>query len=305
MKSMQLTIYDNPENFLQRTEAGFQTAEAATGLIYGLARTLAIQPDYYGSPPFLATVGKGGDWLLAALRTPPYDMIVTINPLLSARDQAAHTEQALSVLVQGIAERQTDLSGVSGESALSGSFAAQWAARTGRQAIVERAMRVFKLVQVVQPDTPPGHFRPARGQEADRLTEWAYAFQAEALGENGPEHRVEVRKRMARFIAAEDIYVWETPRGEIVSCAAASRGTPNGRTVSLVYTPPEQRGRGYASAVVASLSRHLLGSGYAFCTLFTDLANPTSNHIYQAIGYRAVCDFTVYRFLADAQESTT
>jgi predicted GNAT family acetyltransferase len=59
----------------------------------------------------------------------------------------------------------------------------------------------------------------------------------------------------------------------------------------MVYTPPRFRNRGYASMAVATLSQRLLEAGYDFCTLFTDLANPTSNHIYQAIGYRRVCDF--------------
>jgi len=64
-----------------------------------------------------------------------------------------------------------------------------------------------------------------------------------------------------------------------------------------VYTPPEFRGRGYASALVAALSQAMLDAGYHFCTLFTDLANPTSNHIYQAIGYQPVCDTDEYDYL--------
>jgi predicted GNAT family acetyltransferase len=66
--------------------------------------------------------------------------------------------------------------------------------------------------------------------------------------------------------------------------------------VTLVYTPPSRRGRGYASACVAALSAMLLGGGRRFCYLFTDLANPTSNRIYAKIGYRPVCDVDVYRF---------
>jgi predicted GNAT family acetyltransferase len=63
-----------------------------------------------------------------------------------------------------------------------------------------------------------------------------------------------------------------------------------------VYTPPELRRRGYASALVAALSRRLLDEGRRFCFLYTDLANPTSNHIYREIGYEEVCPATSYRF---------
>ena len=60
--------------------------------------------------------------------------------------------------------------------------------------------------------------------------------------------------------------------------------------------PPAQRKRGYASACVATLSHLLLNRGYEFCMLYTDLTNPTSNAIYQAIGYEPVIDSTMYRF---------
>jgi predicted GNAT family acetyltransferase len=66
--------------------------------------------------------------------------------------------------------------------------------------------------------------------------------------------------------------------------------TPNGIRINAVYTPPEFRRRGYASACVAEVSQRMLDSGRKFCFLFTDLANPTSNKIYKAIGYRHVAD---------------
>jgi uncharacterized protein len=69
-------------------------------------------------------------------------------------------------------------------------------------------------------------------------------------------------------------------------------------SISLVYTPPPYRGRGYASNCVAALSQHLLDEGWKKCSLVTDLANPVSNSIYQKIGYRPVCDFTEYLFAA-------
>ena len=75
-----------------------------------------------------------------------------------------------------------------------------------------------------------------------------------------------------------------------------TRPTRHGISVSLVYTPPELRGRGYATACVGELSRKLLGAGREFCALFADLANPISNHIYERIGYRPVCDYEEYRF---------
>lgn len=81
-----------------------------------------------------------------------------------------------------------------------------------------------------------------------------------------------------------------------VAMAGVSGRTPSGARVGAVYTPPDRRRRGYASALVATLSQAQLDAGARFCFLFTDLANPTSNKIYQDIGYEPVCDVDEYRF---------
>ncbi len=91
------------------------------------------------------------------------------------------------------------------------------------------------------------------------------------------------------------MYLWEN-RDRVVSMAGASGETPNGIRIGPVYTPPELRGRGYASALTAAVSQHQLDSGRRFCFLFTDLANPTSNKIYRAIGYEPVTDVDQYAF---------
>ena len=88
--------------------------------------------------------------------------------------------------------------------------------------------------------------------------------------------------------------IWED--GEPVSFAGYGSPTPNGIRVGPVYTPPELRGRGYASALVGELTARLLTGGRRLCFLFTDLANPTSNSIYQRVGYRPVADVTDWRF---------
>jgi predicted GNAT family acetyltransferase len=81
-----------------------------------------------------------------------------------------------------------------------------------------------------------------------------------------------------------------------VSIASCGRPTAHGIAVNMVFAPPHLRGRGYAGSCVAALSQRLLDDGWKFCTLFTDLANPTSNSIYQRIGYHSICDFTHYLF---------
>ena len=90
------------------------------------------------------------------------------------------------------------------------------------------------------------------------------------------------------MIERQDLRIWQDERP--VSMAVAQGETPNACRVGYVYTPPEARGRGYASALVAELSQRMLDSGLSFCVLYADLSNPTSNAIYQRIGYEAICD---------------
>ena len=90
--------------------------------------------------------------------------------------------------------------------------------------------------------------------------------------------------------------IWEVDNTP-VSMAGYAGPTPNGIRIGAVYTPPELRNNGYASAVTAGLSQYLLDSGKDFCFLFTDLLNPTSNKIYQQIGYQPVCDVDRYLFI--------
>jgi len=90
------------------------------------------------------------------------------------------------------------------------------------------------------------------------------------------------------------MYLWE--HSEAVSACGVSGETPHGIRIGPVYTPAAFRARGYASSCVAAASRLQLEAGRQFCCLFTDLANPTSNHIYQDLGYESVRDVDQYRF---------
>jgi hypothetical protein len=91
------------------------------------------------------------------------------------------------------------------------------------------------------------------------------------------------------------LMLWEVA-GAAVSMAGYSGRTPNGIRIAWVYTPPENRGKGFAGACVAALSQKLLDDGRKCCFLYTDLANAISNHVYQKIGYEPVTDASVYSF---------
>jgi predicted GNAT family acetyltransferase len=125
------------------------------------------------------------------------------------------------------------------------------------------------------------------------------AFSTEALPEAAPlPDPIATAERWVARVGRIG-YVWEDA-GDVVALVGAGGETPHGIRIGPVYTPPELRGRGYASSLTAAASQDQLDRGRQFVFLFTDLANPTSNKIYQAIGYEAVCDVDQYRFGADA-----
>ena len=140
---------------------------------------------------------------------------------------------------------------------------------------------------------PPGTLRVATAAHEGLLAEWSLAFVKDCALLDDP---AAVLKSVNAGLKDGSRVYWEV-EGRPVSMAAYGGATPSGVRVNWVYTPPEFRGRGHASALVAALSQRLIDEGRKFCFLYTDLANPTSNRIYQRIGYEPVCDSAHYTFV--------
>ena len=189
-----------------------------------------------------------------------------------------------------------DLSGVLGPPAVAGAFARRWAERLGKQARRGMATRIFQLDAVTPAPAVAGALRPATAADLDLLVSWVAAFTRD-IGEREEAGRGRrARAGVSRTIAAGGLHLWEVEGAGPVSMANATGATPSGIRINMVYTPPELRRRGYASACVGALSQAMLDAGRRFCFLYTDLANPTSNHIYQELGYRPVADADTYDF---------
>lgn len=190
-----------------------------------------------------------------------------------------------------------DLRGVHGPIERVEAFARAWAAKRGMACRQAMHQRIYALERVRPPVGVPGRLRRAIRADRTTLVEWTTAFDREAMGSSvARDHEVLADE----LIASERRlgYVWED--GAPVSMLQATGATPHGIRIGAVYTPPERRGRGYASACVAAASQAQLDAGRRWCFLFTDVTNPTSNRIYQAIGYEPVRDVAVWRFVRGA-----
>jgi predicted GNAT family acetyltransferase len=155
-------------------------------------------------------------------------------------------------------------------------------------------MRLYRLGELAWPDpAPDGEPRVAAAADAPLLADWFTAFAREVHDQGEEDHRADVRDKLGYG----GISFWQAG-GRPVSMAAVTRQVAGMIRIGPVYTPPEFRGRGYASAVTAELSLRAREAGAAEVLLYTDLDNPVSNSIYQRIGYRGVEDRVVLAFSA-------
>ncbi len=275
---MHLDRYGSAAEFLVAAGPWLVEREGEHNLILGIASTLRDHPELYPEPPFLAAVVDDGVPVAAALRTPPWKLV------LSEVDD----EGALDLLVANLAGDA--LSGVVGAPDVATGFSNRWVAAQGGRWEIGMEERVYQLTTVIPPQSVRGGMRAPTVPERPLLIEWILAFEREALGDDDADDAVRVAASVEHWLAGKGKRVWLWDDDGPRSLTAVGGETPNGTRIGPVYTPPAERGRGYASALVAAVSQAQLDAGRRFCFLYADLANPTSNKIYQAIGYRPVTD---------------
>lgn len=266
---MDVRVVEDPQTFA-RTAGALYAADPVRHTVALTAMALK-RPGH-----IMLTVVDGDELRGAALRTPPYPLIASGLPVDSV-------DQVAAVL----AELDPDLPGVNGPREPAEAFAAAWAKRTGRSWHEAVASRLYRLDDLVVP-TVPGWTRTADDADLPLLTRWWVDFQLEA---HGYERDPDGAPRFVRQCVdkGDGFVLWEVD-GSVVSMAKASAPIDGMSRIGPVYTPPEQRERGYGSAVTAAASRWGLDRGAVTMLLFTDLTNPTSNSIYQKLGYRPVFD---------------
>jgi predicted GNAT family acetyltransferase len=252
--------------------------EAEHNLIFGICANLTADPGVSSGPPYLAVVRNGGRVTAAALMTPPWNVVLSCTA-----DPSAVAALAADLAILGVA-----VPGTTGPVEEARAFAAAWCPPHGLRSRVAVAERIYRLERVVPPVGVPGRVRLGTIADRDLLVGWVDAFLGEALERRSVEEAAILVDRSFRA-GTRTWYLWEDD-GRPVSVAAAGGSTPNGIRIGPVYTPPELRRHGYASAVTAAASQAELDKGRRFIFLFTDLANPTSNKIYQQIGYEPVID---------------
>jgi hypothetical protein len=231
----------------------------------GVLATIEHDPERYAEHHHWL-VEDGAGVVACALMTPPL-------PILPLGGVSGYDE-----LVAIIRADAVPVPGANGFVPEVEEFAGRWAAATGVSTRTAMSMRMYSTDAVSPVSGAPGRMRAAGDHDRRLLAEWAHMFATET-GLARSEDPEEVARAIDRRVGADPgIVLWEAD-GVPVALAAAVESSPGIARVGPVYTPPEHRRRGVRR-----------------CVLFTDLANPTSNSIYQAVGYRPVGDARMIAF---------
>ncbi|MEU9081880.1 GNAT family N-acetyltransferase [Streptomyces sp. NPDC048357] len=228
---------------------------------------------YGAEAPFFGWwTGADGTVAGGLLCTPPFPMVLGVVPAEAVRALgAALSAEPLLAGIRAFNARRPDAE----------ALAAAW----GRPTRITEEVRLYRLAGLVAPDpAPAGRSRPATEADLPLLLEWIEAFNTE-VGEPRAASEAALRDRFAYGGAV----LWEHEGGP-VSLAAFSRPIGSASRIGPVYTPPALRGRGFAAGVTHAATRAAHAAGAAEVLLFTDLANPTSNGVYQRLGYTPVED---------------
>jgi len=277
---MKLYKFEDANLFYQQVKDYLLDDEVLHNLHLGVSNRLINNPDRCKIQPYLAAVEQDGNIIAVVMMTVAHNLLLS-----KVKDF-----NAIDIIVQDLQQNKESLTNINAPVVEAETFAEKWCLSTGKSYRLKEKLRIYKLEKVELFLRAKGNFRLATRKDKQLLKNWHDAFCLEALGNIESDSESWVETRLQQGIT----YFWEN---EIpVSLASSGRFTPNGAGINTVYTPPEHRKQGYAGACVAALSQTLLDKGYKFCFLFTDLSNPTSNKIYQQIGYEPVADWNNYCF---------
>ncbi len=287
---MDVRIEADPERYEQAVRGFLRRDPFSTNVLsVELAGVLAgTRPLAEGSMWISAHDADGGV-IGAAMRTPPFNLFLPKMP-----------DAVIGAIAGKLAEAGAALPGVTGEQETAESFCRRWSELTGVGAEVLVRMRLYVLGTLRPPGGVSGAATRASSEDVDSVASWFEAFHEEAQAESP---RTDARAHAARRVANGEIWLWEDG-GQPVAMAAASLPAVGISRIGPVYTPPDRRRRGYGAAVTAAASDAARADGAEDVILYTDLANPVSNSIYQTIGYKPHHDSLELRFVADREGDT-
>jgi predicted GNAT family acetyltransferase len=288
---MPWSFSDDPHRYAEHVLDLLTSRPDSNTLPLTVLETLRAGQRFSDAAPLLGWFDNGGAVTGAVSMTPPYGLLLAELP--------AGSEQEL---VRVLRERATEVPEVVGTVDAATRFAASWTAGTGLGTELAMRQRVYTLDGLRPPvPPPPGRARPAVAADLDVVLEWVTRFHAEAEA-SAPTPQPEMYQRR---IELGLLWLWQDEQADPVSMAGRNVTVAGVGRIGPVYTPPACRRHGYGAAVTAACAQDALERGARQVVLFTDLANPTSNSIYQQIGFRPLDDRLILRFVSTPARVST
>ncbi len=286
---MKLEFYEDINEFIGLVFPFLLKNEAKNNLLFSILNAIKENLHRYGDyKPSLISVMEDDDIKLVSIRTPPYNQLISYTEDLKTVD----------LLVEELLKNEVDLPGILGFKEGVERFVNLYCERKGLQTELLRNERGYKLIKVSEETIGNKTFIIGTESYQSIILKWAEEMILEAGLLTEADQMNRTLNQIKQDIKNEKIFLLLDNNGPVTMARKAGK-TLNGSLINFVYTPPHLRRRGYATECVAKLSKRLLDEGNKFCFLFTDLANPISNSIYQKIGYRPVIDLDQYKFLKE------
>lgn len=262
-----IAYYNNVEDFRSVAEPYLLRHEARNNLLLSLISYMAGTHHETGAAHYWTVLD--GDLIVGvALRTGDGRALVF----------SEMPPSCIVLLAADVKKHIPTLSEINGPVEVVEAFAAAF----GRKTSLFMHLGAYSCASAVIPKVTTGGFRKATFDDLELLIDWNEALHLESMGAADGDHRVMVKAKIDQRL----LFLWVDGDQRPVCQTYRAAPTANGIRISGVYTPKDLRGRGYASSLVAHVTKSLLDSGYKFVFLYTDMANPTSNSIYQRVGYR-------------------
>jgi uncharacterized protein len=281
---MKILLESSIKRYLDRVEDLLLQQEVNNNLMLGLLERGKNNIGVFTDGIRLGVVEENGDPIYAFMQTPPNKWILAKVDNLD--------ENIVPGIVQYLYQNKYPVPGVIGPIEQAELFVSLWKERTNKSANLHMKQLIYQLDEVKVLPQENGKLIQAEEKHESLVRNWLCGFGEQA---DMPMTRTQAESMAKSFIQKQSLYLWEHD-GEIVSMANNSRRTRNGASVNAVFTPDEHKRKGFATSAVAALSQKLLDEGAKFCSLYTDLSNPTSNGIYKKIGYYVVGDSVDYLF---------
>ena len=283
---MLITRFQDPLKFRNHVNEFLLQHEAENNMIFNILEGI-ISKRYTGDN-LMVSVEELGDIVLVAIMTPPKNIVLSFTQKL----------KSIYELIKFLELNEISIPGVFGFKKGSKKFAKLWCKNNKISYKMVMNERIYKLEKVNEQVLGKREFIKADQTHESKILNWTKLFIAEALPQEISDFNEEYMQLIKDRIK-NGRYFMLMDNNEPVSMVHKAGKTPNGNLINAVYTPPHLRRNGYATEVVANISKLILAEGNKFCFLFTDLSNSTSNKIYQDVGYRPIIDMDQYKFMME------